>query len=586
MPIHLDWKTNPADPSKSLGNRMQVGLELGGDDARIVDVPDPNARTSFPGMPGRVRIFEVSGGQSGRGSREAAQPRLIATFHGNFHRNASAKVDVRVTFELFGTRNNTSNNGEVNGFDPECLMGVDALVMTFVNREFVIFFPFLVDVDTEGENLEFAAAAEIGTLANSQEIFRSTHVLTIPIRRFHQVQTTTPVTPPQIYTGRVIGNVICHHEDYLVDSGRTKVPVAATGRPGGTGAHAPPSVAFRPYNNGDLRIAITRDMADGLMPPTSFLQRQFPGFSAADIQRLLTDTRAQIETEIARFLTQAFTTAGFAGMTVLFQGTPAAAQLFTQYTGVFQRSGGVWTPRAPGTFLAIPFWTFFAADGDFQPPQAVGLSEGSGVIPVAAGGQRLDLTGPLPIGGGNKQLGRPMQVRTSILSGILTSGNFPTLAAYQAGVRNMSGQCAAVIAHETGHALGMMHDILCNRIGDATPYSEQAAREILDLMASNADESPRDLGFGFSNQAKVIWQNVFSVTPNLDAPFLRNKTWGPTANPPGPAEEFRTVSFTDRFKRFFGLHGQAAIVKPDLTTRGTPPFAGSGGALQKGTFPP
>jgi hypothetical protein len=83
MPIHLTWQSNPAKPTDST-NGIGLGLLLSGDDPKIVE-GDENQ--SF----GKVEIFEVGDLGSNKGKNEASSPRLIATFHGTFHRDTKKK---------------------------------------------------------------------------------------------------------------------------------------------------------------------------------------------------------------------------------------------------------------------------------------------------------------------------------------------------------------------------------------------------------------------------------------------------------------------------------------------------------------
>lgn len=77
MPIQLNWLPN-ANPKP--GNRIDIGLELGGDDATIAGPSD-----------GRIKLVEAAAvaGAKGAGAGEEKAERLIATFHGKFHRGGA-----------------------------------------------------------------------------------------------------------------------------------------------------------------------------------------------------------------------------------------------------------------------------------------------------------------------------------------------------------------------------------------------------------------------------------------------------------------------------------------------------------------
>ena len=86
MPFNFWWRPNNTPVSRR-GGRINIGLDLGGD-------VDPNDRSlsfqlrilSWPAQ-GYIYLCEVEGGQAGRGARESSQGRIIAAFHGNYHRD-------------------------------------------------------------------------------------------------------------------------------------------------------------------------------------------------------------------------------------------------------------------------------------------------------------------------------------------------------------------------------------------------------------------------------------------------------------------------------------------------------------------
>lgn len=104
MPIHFWWK--PKDtPVGAKDNRKDIGLELGGDDDSISGAAD-----------GRIELMEVGGNGKDKGEAESDDPRLLAAFHGKFHRAPKAKPQTRITFEIFNVGTVMPFSGEVQGF--------------------------------------------------------------------------------------------------------------------------------------------------------------------------------------------------------------------------------------------------------------------------------------------------------------------------------------------------------------------------------------------------------------------------------------------------------------------------------------
>jgi hypothetical protein len=251
MPLLFWWKPNDA-PVGANDNRIDIGLELGGDDATL------------DGQDARIELYEVAAGAGqpadSKGSAESTQPRLLATFHGKFHRDPKATEKVRLTFELnLGKETAVDPSfSEVQGFDPECIRGIDAFVFTFLNREFQVNFPFFLDTRSEGTFIELQAVATLGEAKGGNEISRSA-VLNLRIRRKHAIATTSNTT----YTGKVVGNLILHHEDYLVEAASraasaswpqqislvdTPIPLSGAG-----------SIPFQAFQPGDLKIILHKD---------------------------------------------------------------------------------------------------------------------------------------------------------------------------------------------------------------------------------------------------------------------------------------------------------------------------------------
>jgi hypothetical protein len=571
VPIHFWWQTTPA-LTTAHPNRFSIGLQLGGDDSTNVPDATPPA--------GQVRLIEVGAptGAAGRGNAESADPRLLATFHGTFHRDGSASADTRLTFEIAGLAGVgiATDGSSVKGFDPECILGVDSVVVTFVNREFVIPLPFFLDTRSEGSFMEIQAVASIGSGSSETELGRSA-VLNLPIRRVHDVTTTTqnPGGGNMTYHGRVIGNIICHHEDYLL-----------TGVHHNAGSDWPsqmnpellqisltsstdplrPQIPFAPYSAGSLKIILLNTLIDG-------------------IETLLADAAAhtRARSTIQQTLTGIFTDAGFTGVQVLWEGDAAASTDLTAFRGSFQDSGDGYVLSGT-TPLAIPFWTFFVCRKSSL--ESVGVAEDTKYDSTSnlytTHGKEYLLPYPTPIGSGNKKLQKPIYVRTDYFPTVtapsiapLRRGSPPPAPDPNVAIDAASAKIGIVIAHEVGHAIGLMHDLM---VMDSGPYDESAASPILTVMSSAIDSDAFGSTMKFSNQAKVIWQGAFGVSPTWAEPYLVNKTWS--------ASEWATLDWTDRLHRFFVQNHADSMGRPGVGTQlmGTPPFTGTSGHEQRGTY--
>lgn len=547
MPLQFWWK--PKDtPVEAKDNRKEIALELGGDDKSLAD-----------GTAGRIELSEVGGSGRDKGEAESDQPRLLAVFHGKFHRDPKAKPEVRITFEILLGKGTTvfPTDGEVQGYDPECIRGIDAFVFTFLNRQFQVNFPFFLDTRSEGTFVEIQAVAIQGEEKDGTELGKSA-VLHLRIRREHEVETTTkdPAGGGEKYTTKLVGNLIVHHEDYVVDAASraasaswpssvslkpTPIPVKAGGIP------------FQAFTAGELKVILMNDLIEGL----------FSGDPKADAA-----TKATAKRKIADNLSTIFTDAGFQGSFV-WEDEAAGRALAASFRSAFRGSDSQWTLKDDTQPMSIPFWTFIVAHDTSIDPNvgvAAGYKPDFSRTQVTAGSKVFLLPYPSPIGSGNKAMQAPTRIRTDYFSPVGRE------------VDSKAAKVAIVIAHEIGHSIGLMHEA---EVLNKGPYDEGSASPVMSIMSSSVENDSFGVNMRFSNQAKVIWQQAFQVQPNWDNSYLRNKTWG---------DDWATVDWGERMHRFFQLHHEDGMTSPLLAaspSRGdTVPFTGSGKASQRGTYVP
>jgi hypothetical protein len=576
--IQLNWIPN-ATPRTA--DRVNLGLELGGDDATLAAVND-----------GRIKLLEVpppASQRTGKGSAESTTERLIATFHGKIHRNTAAPAATRLTFEIFtGPGSGMPHDQNVMGYDPECIFGVDAFVFTFVNREFVVWFPFHVDTRSEGTFLEIQAVAEVGAVGSSKEIGRSM-VLSLGIHRTHAVDTTSnlPSGAPLVYTGDLVGNIILFHEAYLLSGGvrnaAQSTPTEIVLDPAMIAVPASGTqVAFQPYSSGSMHIVLLIDLLDDLAPPASFFTSNVTG--ATNPAKAQSDTRDRFKNALPSAIRDIFVDAGFAGADVRWSDDTAAASLVSSFRGAFTRQtlgGSQWRLSNSSAPFVTPFWNFFAGSSTVN--QTAGSGEKPAAPPVArtVGGRSVFLRNTIPIGSGTKSISSPIEIVSSVFQDLLQTRSglprtYKSVADYNDAVDKVAAKLIVLIAHEVAHSLGMMHHAL---VLNGSNYSEDHGSPVLSIMSSGVESGGFGIGLKFHAQAKVIWAAAFGVTPTFSDAIFQNKTW--------TAAEVFTLSWSDRTTKFIRAHGEGSIGSPGLGTPMTskPPFTTDPPAApQRGTF--
>jgi hypothetical protein len=570
MPIRFWWRPNDS-PVPASADIVDIGLDFGGNNASS---PAPITGT----VAGRIKLLEVSG----RGDTVTAD-RLMCRFHGSFMNNPLKPQDEQISFKITPGPAVPSDpfSSEVAGFDPECMLGVDAFVVTFLNREFTVFFPFLVDAASEGDFLEIVAVAEVGTIAAPTEIGRSS-VLNLRVRRGTRTvdSTSNNASGAAIqYTDKVIGNRIAHHENYLFMGASFRGAAPSTVDPKPLTAVSA-GLTFSPYTSGAMQVLLTTELADFMMPSDIFLQGAFPAWT---LPALKAHIQPLIRTQMITTLRSIFADAGFAGMAALWADQPAAATLVAEFTASFVRpvvGDRTWRLGNSAAPMAAPYWHFYVTGSQSIPNPG----EGEAYAIVAApprtfSGTTFFVPMTVPIGSGTKTLTQTIRIDpTHFVQGVTVDSRgtrtYANMPAFETAINAMATQVAIVAAHEIGHGLGLMH---LSRVRNGT-YSEPAGGSVLSIMSQTVEQSAFALDMKFHAQAKQMWKASFGTSPTMTDPTLLNKTWTDS--------EFATLSWHDRTQRLLRKNQNNMLVTPSLGAgKSPPPFAKQPPALQKGTSP-
>ena len=569
MPIQFEWQPNTQPVPKG----TDTGLLIYGDDDKLP--ADTN---------GRVRLVELPGTGKGSGTAEAAE-RTIATFHGRIHRDASAKPADRITFEILRKSTDPQHSGEVFGFDPECMFGVDFFQLTFVNRQFVIWFPFHTDVRSEGDFLEIQAIAEAADSSapgGFKILARSmTRTMTNRETGSRTVATTSSIVQGGArlrYTGKLAGFNIGVQEDYLLPVGIRNAAQSTADDivldPGIVPADA--SVRFAAYPANAMRIILMTDLLDGLAPDQKFARNVFP----SDKPDVIASTgRQELRSIIPPRIVALFADAGFQGVAALWQDEQAAAQLVQAFNQRFTSRSGAFQLRDPNQPLATSFWNFFVASNSTLGVAARNEQIAPAQVRATIGSREVFLNNAVPVGGGNKNLREPVGIAADVFRKLVTDDpgtggfrTFPNVDAMKTACQVMGRKVAATVAHEVAHSLGMMHTA---RLQAAPDASESAGAPVLTVTSEDL-RGHIGPNIRFSMQAKVIWSRVFGVSPTFDDASLQNKTW--------KTSDIPTMDWNERKKLFRERNGELRLVFPGgLGTTGVPPFAVAPPGFQRGT---
>lgn len=489
MALQLGWW--PKEDKKLVkkvqaGERTDFGLEITGDDPTVTE----------DGTEGRVKILEAGGSNRDKGKSEVAEQRLICTFHGAWYRDTSGPRPALV-FDVFTSAKGKPRkkseierlgDWEVQGYDPECYpgLGVDGFALIFVSRLFPVNFPFFLDSETEGSFIELEAVAESGPV-DSPTTLATSKVLNVPIRRTFEVHSTTKGPDGLMpYTDKLIGNVVLHHESFLMQGakpGEAKAQyIAIDPLSKGTFASYPGLPKER-----KLRIFMRPELVDDFTAGGTPAQKK------------------AIREAITKALQALFEDAGLDEGTFLFLD-----EVPKELDDLAKAMKAGCSKDKP---LTVPFFTFLVEQNNDITPVAHGESHKylAKAASVAGGSYRLCTT--LPIGEGDKEMREAIQFRSSFFRG--TGEKLGDKA---------GEKIAQIIAHEVAHSLGLMHESEVSPKGTGY-FVESGVHPLRSVMNSGTDDEPYGAGVSFSNQAKIIWRDAFGVTPELPTDSLKNKTW-------------------------------------------------------------
>jgi hypothetical protein len=462
------------------------------------------------------------------------------------------------------------------------MFGVDFFQLTFVNRQFSIFFPFHTDARSEGDFLELQALAEIPDQAapGGFRILARSMTRTLTNREQAPRTVTTSNTRTRVtYAGKLVGFNIAVQEDYLLPVG-VRNPASSTPDdivldPALVPADA--SVRFARYQAGTMRIILLTELLDQLAPDQKFSKNVFPFQDPIVIANI---GKQELRSTIPPRIVQIFEDAGFQGVAALWQDEQAAAQLMRDFTQRFTNRGGAWQLTNTNAPLVTSFWNFYITHNSTLGEAAVSELLGSAQIRTTINSREVFLVNNTPVGGSTKIIQQPVGIGSEVFRKLVTDDpgtggfrKFQNTDELRIALRVLARKIAATAAHEVAHSLGMMHTA---GIGTGTTATETSGAPVLSVTSSDL-RGHIGPDVRFSMQAKVIWNRAFGVTPTFNDTTFQNKTW--------QVNEIPTLPWGDRKQRFRDRNGESKFVSPPgiLTTANPPPFGVSPPGAQRGT---